>query len=69
MGAHTVHGSGPNISDMDRRFYINGYVTAANCDRGEWAFKGGEPCPLAGEQAMVHYEDLHTRPEPHYVED
>ena len=32
---HTLHGSGPNTSAIDRRFYINGYVTAANCDRGE----------------------------------
>ena len=68
-GVHTVHGSGPNISDRDRRFYINGYVTAANCARGEWAFRDGRPCPLGRQQALVHYEDLHSRPEPHYVED
>jgi hypothetical protein len=43
---HTLHGSGPNTSDIDRRFYINGYVTAQNCDRGEWAFRQGRPCPL-----------------------
>ncbi len=53
---------------MDRRIYLNGYVTAPNCDRGEWAFRGGEPCRL-GEPILVHYEDLHARPEPHYVED
>ncbi len=65
---HAIHGSGPNISAIDRRVYLNGYVTAANCDRGEWAFRGGEPCRL-GEPVLVHYEDLHARPEPHYVED
>jgi ectoine hydroxylase-related dioxygenase (phytanoyl-CoA dioxygenase family) len=64
---YTVHGSGPNSSAMDRRFYLNGYVAAEHCDRGEWAFKGGEPWPL-GEPALVHYEELYTRPEPHYVE-
>jgi ectoine hydroxylase-related dioxygenase (phytanoyl-CoA dioxygenase family) len=62
-----IHGSGPNTSTMDRRFYLNGYVIAENCDRGEWAFRGGEPCPL-GTPQLVHYEDLHARPEPHYVE-
>ncbi len=80
---HTVHGSGPNpedpnasgpntagpnVSDGARRLYINGYVTAANCDRGEWAFRAGQPVPLGDEPALVHYEELHDRPEPHYVD-
>lgn len=65
---NTIHGSGPNTSDRDRRFYLNGYVTAANCDRGEWAFRGGEPCTL-GQPVLVHYDDLYTRPEPHYLDD
>jgi ectoine hydroxylase-related dioxygenase (phytanoyl-CoA dioxygenase family) len=64
---HLIHGSGPNRSAGDRRFYLNGYVMAANCDRGEWAFRAGRPCPL-GEPQLVHYEDLHRRPEPHYLE-
>ena len=64
----TVHGSGPNRSPGDRRFYINGYVAARHCDRGEWTFRDGEPCAL-GAPALVHYEDLHTRPEPHYLDD
>jgi ectoine hydroxylase-related dioxygenase (phytanoyl-CoA dioxygenase family) len=64
---HTIHGSGPNLSHSERRFYLNGYVTAANCDRGEWAFRAGEPCAL-GEPQLVHYEDLYARPEPHYVD-
>lgn len=64
----TVHGSGPNRSHGDRRLYINGYVAAANCDRGEWAFRQGRPCPLPDAPSLVHYEALHQRPEPHYVE-
>jgi hypothetical protein len=64
---HTIHGSGPNRAAIDRRFYLNGYVVAADCDRGEWAFRGGEPCPL-GEPVLVHYEELYERPEPHYLE-
>ncbi len=64
---HTIHGSGPNRAAIDRRFYLNGYVVAADCDRGEWAFQGGEPCAL-GEPVLVHYEELYERPEPHYLE-
>lgn len=64
---YLVHGSGTNRSDHRRRFYINGYVRAADCDRGEWAFRGGEPVPLGPEPAIVHFEELHERGEPHYV--
>src|SRR5262245_50747472 len=64
---HTLHASGPNQSNIDRRCYVNGYVKAENCDRGEWAFRNGEPCAL-GEPVLVQYEDLYTRPEPHYIE-
>ncbi len=63
---HLVHGSGPNVSDGDRRFLINGYVVADSCDRGEWAFRDGVPCAL-GEPVLVHYEDLYTRPGPFYL--
>lgn len=63
---YTIHGSGPNRSSGDRRAYVNGYVRAENCDRGEWAFRNGAPCAL-GEPVIVHYEDLYARPEPHYV--
>jgi ectoine hydroxylase-related dioxygenase (phytanoyl-CoA dioxygenase family) len=63
-----LHGSGPNTEAPDRRFYINGYVRAEACDRGEWAFKNGKPCAL-GEPVLVHYEDLHTRPGPYDVEE
>lgn len=65
--AFTVHGSGVNGSDHRRRFYVNGYVRAEDCDRGEWAFRSGKPVPLGPEQALVHYEALLERGEPHYV--
>ncbi len=65
---HTVHGSGPNTSHMDRRIYLNGYVKADTCERGEWAFRDGEPCAL-GAPVLVHYEDLHSRPDPHLVDE
>ena len=64
---YLVHGSGTNSSEHKRRLYINGYVRAADCDRGEWAFRGGEPVPLGSKPALVHYEELYERPEPHYV--
>jgi ectoine hydroxylase-related dioxygenase (phytanoyl-CoA dioxygenase family) len=63
----TVHGSGRNTSQIDRRFYLNGYVTADKCDRGEWAFRDGAPVAL-GEPVLVHYEDLYKRPDPHFIE-
>lgn len=64
---YLVHGSGTNRSDHQRRLYINGYVRASDCDRGEWAFKDGKPVPLGPEPALVHYEELRERGEPHYV--
>ena len=63
---YLVHGSGKNISDHKRRLYINGYVRAADCDRGEWAFRAGEPVRFGPKPALVHYDELHERPEPHY---
>ena len=64
---YLVHGSGTNRSDHQRRLYINGYVRAEDCDRGELAFRGGAPVPLGPEPVLVHYEELHERGEPHYV--
>lgn len=64
---YLVHASGLNSSDHLRRLYINGYVRAEDCDRGEWAFRDGQPVPLGTEQSLVHYEQLFDRPEPHYV--
>ena len=63
---YMIHGSAANRSGRDRRLYINGYVRGADCDRGEWTWRDGRPVPL-GEPVLVHYEDLHHRPEPHYV--
>jgi hypothetical protein len=64
---YLVHGSGHNRSSHKRRFYINGYVRAADCDRGEWAFREGRPVPFGPTPELVHYEELRERPEPHYV--
>lgn len=64
---HLVHASGLNTADHQRRLYINGYVRAEDCDRGEWAFKDGKPVPLGPEPALVHYEALRENSEPHYV--
>lgn len=64
---YLVHGSGHNRSNHKRRFYINGYVRAGDCDRGEWAFRAGRPVPFGPEPALVHYEELRERPEPHYA--
>lgn len=64
---YLVHGSGTNRSDHKRRFYINGYVRAEDCDRGEWAFRDGRPIPFGLIPALVHYEELRERPGPHYV--
>ena len=65
---YLVHGSGANRSRHRRRLYINGYVRAADCDRGEWAFRGGAPVPFGPEPALVHYEALRERPDPHYLD-
>ena len=64
---YLVHASGQNRSNHARRLYINGYVRAKDCDRGEWAFRGGKPVPLGETPALVHYEALRQRPAPHYV--
>lgn len=64
---YLVHASGLNSSGHRRRLYINGYVRAEDCDRGEWAFRNGEPVPFGPEPALVHYEALRERGEPHYV--
>lgn len=65
--SYLVHGSGQNKGDHYRRFYINGYVRAADCDRGEWAFRDGRDVPLGPRPNLVHFEELHERPGPHFV--
>jgi ectoine hydroxylase-related dioxygenase (phytanoyl-CoA dioxygenase family) len=64
---YLVHGSGTNRSGHRRRLYINGYVRAEDCDRGEWTFRAGRPVPLGPVPALVHYEALRERGEPHFV--
>ncbi len=61
-----VHASGPNHAAHARRLIINGYVRSDDCDRGEWAFRAGQPVPLGAAPALVHYEALNDRPDPHY---
>jgi len=65
---YLVHGSGTNLSNHRRRLYINGYVRAADCDRGEWALREGSPVSFGPRPALVHYEELYEHPEPHYVD-
>jgi ectoine hydroxylase-related dioxygenase (phytanoyl-CoA dioxygenase family) len=65
---HLVHGSGANTAEHKRRLYINGYVRAENCDRGEWTFRDGAPVPLGDTPSLVHYEQLYEMPDPHFVE-
>jgi ectoine hydroxylase-related dioxygenase (phytanoyl-CoA dioxygenase family) len=65
---YLVHGSGTNRSSHKRRLYINGYVRGGDCDRGEWAFRDGRPVPFGPRPVLVHYEELHERPGPHYVD-
>jgi ectoine hydroxylase-related dioxygenase (phytanoyl-CoA dioxygenase family) len=64
----TVHGSSPNVSDVDRRFMINSYVRAADSDRGEWTFKDGVSTPLGAEPVICKYEQLYEKPGPFYIE-
>lgn len=65
-GPYMIHGGGINTTaDNSRRLYINGYVKAANCDRGQPVFRHGKPVPLSI-PALVQYDDLYARPEPHY---
>ena len=66
---YLVHGSGTNRSNHKRRLYINGYVRAADCDRGEWAFRKGQPVPFGRKPALVHFEGLNERPGPQYTDD
>ena len=66
-GPFTPHGSGANRTRGDRQFFINGYVRAESCDRGEWAFRDGRPVPLA-DPVLVQFEDLFEKPGPHYVD-
>ena len=53
-----IHGGGVNTSaDCFRSFYINGFVTAANCDRGHLAWRDGVPQPL-GEPVLIQLDNF-----------
>ena len=68
-GPFMVHGGGFNTTeDNYRRLYINGYVKAENCERGQPTFHHGQPVPLTI-PALVQYGELYVRPEPHYATD
>ena len=66
--SYVIHGSRPNNSSGDRRGFLNSYNKAQDTDRGEWAFRHGVPCPLAGEPALINYDALYDGEDPHYVE-
>jgi len=67
----TLHGGGINeTTDNYRRLYINGYVIAENCDRGELVFRNGEAVALdLLNPALIQFEEVHTRTDAHYVGD
>ncbi len=66
----TVHGGGFNTTaGMDRRLYINGFVIAENCDRGELVWDHGHTVPLEGEQALIQCEHIHEYEHPVYPAD
>lgn len=57
--AYTVHGGGINTTThMDRRLYINGFVKADKCTRGEWVWKDGKTCHLYGEPALIQFDQV-----------
>ena len=64
--------SGPRLGAEQRPAIAAASTSTAmsgptDCDRGEWAFRDGEPVPFGAEPALVHYEALRERGEPHYV--
>ncbi|GHB93454.1 phytanoyl-CoA dioxygenase family protein [Cerasicoccus arenae] len=57
--AYTVHGGGFNTTKyLDRRLYINGFVKAEKCKRGEWAWKDGRTVHLYGEPALIQFDEV-----------
>ena len=67
---YLVHGSEGPSDATPRRFYINGYVTREDCDRGEWAFRDGCPGSVWSEaRRWCTTKQLYERPDPHYVDD
>ena len=33
------------------------------------AFRAGQPVPLSGEPALIHFDALRDKPQPHYVDE
>lgn len=60
---YTVHGGGINTTtDNARRLYINGYVIADNCDRGEWVFRDGQPVALdLTNPALIQFDPVREK--------
>ncbi|MFW6599381.1 phytanoyl-CoA dioxygenase family protein [Propionibacteriaceae bacterium Y2011] len=57
--AYTVHGGGFNTTrHQDRRLYINGFVKAENCSRGEWVWENGRTRALYGEPALIQFDEV-----------
>ena len=68
--AYTVHGGGFNTTEFqDRRLYINGFVKADKCERGEWAWRNGRTCHLHGQPALIQFDEVHTRADAFYAGD
>lgn len=68
--AYTVHGGGFNTTRfLDRRLYINGFIKAEDCKRGEWAFRDGRTCHLHGRPALIQFEQIDEIETGHYPED
>ncbi len=68
--AYTVHGGGFNTTAfMDRRLYINGFIKADKCLRGEWAWRDGRTCHLHGRPALVQFDEIDDVTEGFYPAD
>ncbi|MGE9296503.1 MAG: phytanoyl-CoA dioxygenase family protein [Puniceicoccales bacterium] len=68
--AYTVHGGGFNTTKyMDRRLYINGFISADKCNRGEWVWKDGRTQRLYGKQALIQFDEIGELTEAFYAAD
>lgn len=66
--AYTVHGGGFNTTEFqDRRLYINGFVKAEKCRRGEWAWRGGRNVHLHGKPALIQFDEIDSLAEAFYA--
>ena len=66
----TVHVSPPNTSNRERKFILNGYVSAGSSpERGEWVFRDGVSTPLGPAPEVCKFERLREEPGPVYIDD